>query len=92
MSLVKDLDLGTLVGEELGSNQFCSAGGKTCRLLYTKLVYSIANNTHETTATTLPDETGILPDYYVTQNIDEYLNNEDAVKEFTLELIEKDEK
>lgn len=88
MSLVKVLDLGTIVGEELGSNQFCSAGQKICRLSKTKLEYYVANNTHESTATSLPDEVGILPDHYVTQNIDEYLNKVDAVKAFTLKLIQ----
>lgn len=89
MSLVKVLKLGTIVGEELGSNQFCSAGQTICRLANTKLEYYVANNTHESTATSLPDEVGILPDYYVTQSIDEYLGNIDAVKAYTIKLIKK---
>ncbi len=89
MSVVKYLNLGTIVGEELGSNQFCSAGGQTCRLSNTKLEYSVANNTHESLATSLPDETGILPNHYVTQSIDDYLNKVDAVKEYTIKLIKK---
>lgn len=89
MSLVKVLNLGTIVGEELGSNQFCSAGQKICRLKHTKLEYYVANNTHVSTATALPDEKGILPDHYVTQSIDDYLNKVDAVKEYTLKLIKK---
>ncbi len=89
MSLVKVFNLGTIVGEELGSNQFCSAGQTICRLSHTRLEYYVANNTHESTATSLPDETGILPDHYVTQNIDDYLNKVDAVKLFTIKLIEK---
>jgi hypothetical protein len=52
-------------------------------------VISVANNTHISTATKLPDETGILPDFFVTQNIDDYLNKVDAVKNYTLELIRK---
>lgn len=89
MSLVKVLNLGTIVGEELGSNQFCSAGQKICRLKHTKLEYYVANNTHESTATSLPDETGILPDYYVAQSIDDYLKGIDTVKEFTINLAQK---
>ena len=87
MSLVKVFKRGTIVGEELGSNQFCSAGQKICRLAHTKLEYYVANNTHESTATSLPDEVGILPDHYVTQSIEEYLGKVDAVKEFTLKLV-----
>jgi tetratricopeptide (TPR) repeat protein len=86
MSLVKVLKLGTIVGEELGSNQFCSAGQTICRLSHTKLEYYVADNTHESTATSLPDEIGILPDHYVTQSIDDYLGKIDPVKEYTIKL------
>lgn len=89
MSLVKTLQLGTIIGEELGSNQFCTAGQTMCRLKNTKLEVSIANNIHISTATSLPDEIGILPDITVTQSIDEYLNKYDAVKEYALQLTKK---
>ena len=87
MSIVKALQLGTIVGEELGSNHFCSAGQTVCRLSNTKLQYNVANNTHVSLTSALEDETGVLPDHYVTQSIDDYLNNVDAVKEFTLKMI-----
>lgn len=89
MSLVKAHNLGTIIGEELGSNQFCTAGQLLCRLNHTKLVVSVANNTHISTATKLPYEKGIIPDFYVTQSIDEYLNKVDVVKDYTLKLIRK---
>ncbi|MGB4843236.1 MAG: S41 family peptidase [Ferruginibacter sp.] len=89
MGVVKVLKLGTIVGEELGSNQYCTAGQTIARLSNTKLNYFIADTGDETMATSLPDETGILPDHYVTQSIDEYLNNVDAVKEFTIKLVNK---
>lgn len=87
MSLVKVHKLGTIIGEELGSNQFCSAGSISCRLKNTKLSYYIANNTHISTATSLPDETGILPDHYLHQSIDDVINRKDVVKEFALGLL-----
>ncbi|WP_276978677.1 S41 family peptidase [Flavobacterium filum] len=89
MSLVKVHNLGTIIGEELGSNQFCTAGQTLFRLNNTKLVVSSANNTHVSTATKLPDEIGILPDFFVTQSIDDYLNKVDAVKDYALKLIRK---
>jgi C-terminal processing protease CtpA/Prc len=89
MSLVKANQLGTIIGEDLGSNQFCTAGQTLCRLKNTKVVISIANNTHISTATSLPDEKGITPDIYLTQTIDEYLNRVDAVKNYALELVKK---
>jgi len=58
-------------------------------LSHTKLEYYVANNTHESSATSLPDEKGILPDDYVIQSIDEYLTHKDVVKEFAIKLIEK---
>jgi C-terminal processing protease CtpA/Prc len=92
MSIVKVLKLGTIIGEELGSNQFCTGGGKTLRLSYTKLVYTVAEDTYESMATSLPDETGILPDIYVTQSVEDYMNRIDTVKESALKLIGKSEK
>ncbi len=89
MALVKDLKLGTIIGEELGSNQFCTAGQTILRLSNTKLKFNVANATAKLTVTSLPDEVGILPDFYVTQSIDDYLNKVDAVKNFTINLIEK---
>ena len=89
MSLVKEHKLGTIIGEELGSNQFCTAGQTLCRLKHTKLVISVANNTHISTATKLSDEIGILPDIIVTQSIDDYLNKVDVVKDYTLKIIGK---
>ncbi|MBN8682485.1 MAG: tetratricopeptide repeat protein [Chitinophagales bacterium] len=90
MSLVKVLNLGTIVGEELGSNQFCSAGQKVCRLKNTKLVFYVANNIHESSATALPDETGILPDHTLRQSLDDYLNGTDRVKAFTIQLARQE--
>jgi C-terminal processing protease CtpA/Prc len=89
MSLVKAHHLGTIIGEELGSNQFCTAGQTLIRLRNTKLVVSVANNTHVSTATNLPDDVGILPDIFVAQSIDDYLNKVDVVKNYALDLIRK---
>jgi hypothetical protein len=61
----------------------------TRRLANTKLVYYVANNTHESLAVDLPDETGILPDYTVTQGIDDFLIKRDAVKAFAIQLAKQ---
>lgn len=89
MSLAKVHKLGIIIGEELGSNQFCSAGQTPCRLSNTKLMFFTAMNVNLTTATSLPLEKGILPDHYVTQNLAEYLNHVDVVKEFAIQLTKK---
>lgn len=87
MSILKVHNLGTIIGEELGSNQFCTAGQTLFRLKNTKFVVSSANNTHISSATALKDNLGILPDIYVSQSMDDYLNKNDIVKKHTLQLI-----
>jgi hypothetical protein len=87
MALAKHNKLGTIIGEELGSNQMCTAGQTVCRLTNTKLVFYVANTESRLHAVELQDEKGILPDYYIYQNIDEYLNKVDSVKEFAINLI-----
>ncbi|MFK7925733.1 MAG: S41 family peptidase [Bacteroidia bacterium] len=89
MAKVKDLQLGTIIGEELGSNQLCTAGQTLCRLGNTKLNYHIANSPSRVAIASPSDETGILPDHYVSQSIEQYLNKTDAVKAFAFELIAK---
>lgn len=90
MALAKELKLGTIIGEELGSNQFCTAGQTTLRLTNTKLVYYVANVTSKLANTNLPDEKGILPDHNITQNIEDYLNRVDTIKEYAFKLIAKE--
>lgn len=89
MALAKELNLGTIIGEELGSNQFCTAGQTVLRLSNSKLVYYVANTTSKLANVTLSDERGILPDYTIIQNIDDHLNKEDTVKKFAFKLIDK---
>jgi len=90
MSIVKNLNLAVLIGEELGSNQFCTGGQKRLRLPNTDIIYAVGRNTYVTTATSLPDNRGIRPDHEIVQNIDDYIEGVDTVMEFTLGLIEED--
>ncbi|HAD12896.1 MAG TPA: peptidase S41 [Saprospirales bacterium] len=89
MSLVKRHKLGPIIGEELGSNQFCSAGQTMCRLPNTKITFGVADNTHVSNAPSFPDEKGILPDYEVYQTVDDYFGKVDAVKAFALAMVGK---
>jgi len=90
MTLVRELKLGTIIGEELGSNQFCTAGQTIVRLTNTKMIYYVANTTSIVYAKGASDARGILPDYYITQSIDDYLNNIDTVRKFALKITEKE--
>lgn len=86
VSLVKYYKLGTIIGEELGSNQFCSAGQKVFRLPNTRLEYYVANNTHKSSAKGFDDAIGIMPDVFISQSIDDYLNQKDVVKQHALKM------
>ena len=89
MAIAKDRKLGVIVGEELGSNHFCSAGQKPCRLSNTKMNYFVANNTHISNVSSHNDKVGVLPDHFVNQSIDDYIDAKDAVMRYTLDLIGK---
>lgn len=89
MSLVKELKLGIIIGEELGSNQFCTANQKRYSMPHTGISYSVARNTFITTAASSLADHGILPDHFVTQSIHDHLDNIDTVLEYALELIEQ---
>ena len=92
MAMVKDMSIGTIIGEELGSNQFCTAGQTIFKLKNTRIQFASANNSNRVNVTTLPDERGILPDHYIQQSIYEYLNQVDVVKIYTMGLIEQEKK
>jgi tetratricopeptide (TPR) repeat protein len=89
MAMVKDLNLGTIIGEELGSNQFCTAGQTIFKLNNTRMQFYAANSNNRVSVKDFPDERGILPDHYIYQNIDHYLNKVDVVKNYTLDLISR---
>ena len=73
-------------GEEFGSNQFCTAGQTMLRLKNTRLEFYVANTTSSVQVESLPDDRGILPDFHVNQDIDDYLNKVDTVLNFALDL------
>ena len=86
MAMVKKMNLGVVIGEELGSNQFCTAGQTIFKLKNTRIEFYSANNENRVSVTSLPDERGILPDYKVNQSIDDYLNKVDVVKDYAIKL------
>lgn len=89
-SLVKENNFGILVGDETGATYTCNDFSKYYTLKNTKLLVRYARKIVKTTASTLSNKHGIIPDHYVIPNIDNYLNNTDTVLNFTLNLIEKE--
>mgnify|MGYP003663579770 CR=1 FL=1 len=88
LSFVKQRKLATIIGEELGGNHFCTGGQRPYKLTNTEVFYYVGRYTHISSADSFPDERGIMPDHYVTENIKDYLNNDDRVMDYTLRLIE----
>ena len=88
LSLVKQKDSATLIGEEAGSNYVCTANQRRgVRLSNTGISFSVARNTYLTTAQDFPEDRGILPDHNVVQSIEDLLNHQDTVMNYTLALI-----
>ena len=87
MAIAKDLKLGTIIGEELGSNQFCTAGQTVLRLSNTKLIYNVANVVSKLATTSFSDEIGILPDHTISPSIEDFTNRIDTVKKYAIQLI-----
>jgi hypothetical protein len=85
-SIVKDYDLGTIIGEETGG----TAGGYTdnsmFRLPNTKIL-CCTSNCYFTRPSGKKTNRGVMPDFQVKQTVEEYLKGEDAVMNFTKELI-----
>lgn len=88
LSLVKYNKLGTIIGEESGGTYLCNDGSRILKLKNTSISCRIARVTFTTTAKDLPRNKGILPDHFVIQGIQDYVNNIDTVLKYTLELIE----
>lgn len=86
---VKQAKLATVIGEELGGNHFCTGGQKRYKLRNTDVFYTVGGYTNITTTDSFDVNRGIMPDHTVIQGIDDYLNNRDAVMEFTIELTQK---
>ncbi len=91
VSLFKYLKLGTLIGEELGSNEFSTAGQNFFRSKNTEIFYTIGRYTYITATDSKNYTRGIMPDYYLTQSIEDYLNKIDTVLDYTLKLIKSNQ-
>jgi len=88
LSLVKEKNRATLIGEELASNQFCTGNQKrNLKLANTGISYQVAQTAFETTVKGFPRDRGIMPDHYIVQSIHDFLNNRDTVMEYAIQLI-----
>ena len=89
-SIVKENNFGIFVGDETGGTYTCNDNSKNFTLKNTKLILRVARGTYYTSASSLTNKHGIIPDHYVIPDIDNILNNTDTVLNYTLKLIEKE--
>ena len=89
-SIVKENNFGVFLGDETGATYTCNDNSKLYTLKNTGLQLSVARNTYKTTAGSLSNEQGIIPDHYVIPDIDNILNNTDTVLNYTIKLIENE--
>jgi hypothetical protein len=88
-SLLKYYGLGTFIGEETGATYTCNDASHDTQLKHTGYRLQSARGTFATAVIGFPLEQGILPDHPVHQSIDEVIMNQDAVLEYTLQLIKQ---
>ena len=84
-SMYKDRDRAVFVGEDLGSNQFCTANQKQFVLTNTEIKFTVARTIFYTEVSEKDASKIIKPDYELTQSIDDYLADRDVVLALALE-------
>ncbi|MDH5399599.1 MAG: S41 family peptidase, partial [Cyclobacteriaceae bacterium] len=89
-SIVRENNFGIFVGDETGATYTCNDNSKGITLKNTKLSINLPRNTYYTTASTLTNEHGIIPDHYVLPDIKSILSNTDTVLNYTLKRIENE--
>lgn len=87
VSILKEKDRVTLVGEDLGSNQFCTANQKQFQLTNTQINYTVGQNIFFTAVLEKDASKIIKPDIAVTQSIDDYLIDEDVVLNYAKKYL-----
>ena len=86
-SLLKYHNLGTFIGEEAGATFTCNDASHDMALKHTGYRIQSARRSFATAVYGFPLDQGILPDHHVQQTIEEVISGHDAVKDYTLQLI-----
>lgn len=88
-SILKDKNRATFIGEDLGSNQFCTANQKQFQLTNTQISYTVGQNIFFTDVIEKDASKIITPDYKITQTINDYLTDTDVVLKYAIEFLRK---
>jgi hypothetical protein len=87
-SLLKYNKLAQFVGEETGGTYECNDNHIRLNTSATHLMLNVARTTYTTAVKGISRETGIMPDYPVEPTIGDFLAGRDAVKQYTMKLVE----
>lgn len=88
-SIFKDKKRVIFVGEDLGSNQFCTANQKQFQLTNTQINYTVGQNIFFTDVKEKNALSLIHPDFRVTQSIQDCLADKDIALEYSIKLVKK---
>ncbi|MFC1502291.1 S41 family peptidase [bacterium] len=86
-ALLKYYNLGTFIGEETGATYTCNDGKKYLHLKNTHIQFWVATLTAAVAVEGMPKNRGISPDHPVQPVIEDLINRNDTVMEYTLSLI-----
>lgn len=86
-SLLKYHKVGIFIGDETGGSYICTDGSRDVVLKNTRLRLHYSTKAYQTAVTGLKLGRGVMPDYYVLPTIQDYINGEDAEKEYAIKLI-----
>ena len=86
-SLLKQKNIGTLIGSETGATFICNARTINFKLKNTGINASVATKTYQTDVSGFRKDQGIMPDIQIDRNIDQLLSKRDLEMEKVMDLI-----
>ena len=86
-SILKYNNIGTLIGSETGATYSCNAHTINFKLKNTGINASVATKTYQTAVTGFEKDSGVMPDFPISRNLEEVLGKKDLEMEKVMELI-----
>jgi hypothetical protein len=90
-ALLKYLDRATFIGEETGGTYECNDDHVSVQTTTVHLNLNVARRTYTTAVKGISRETGIMPDYPVEPSIREVTEGKDAVRQYAINLVAKNQ-
>lgn len=88
IALLKHQEIGTIIGEEIGSSYKCMDSSWYFELKNTKLLFRCATEIWNVEVEGFTEGVGILPDIYKVKTLKDFITDSDSVLEKAIELIQ----